>query len=178
LFLAEHLGLPSEAGLSHRSLYRSRVALTALRSRDDTPGLAGGRRRGGLFVTVTPGSYRDHCVSVAGGRPPHGFHLPGRRPLASTAAVSVKTAQVLGFALGPIDRPSDDRALPLMPASAPRMLRGEDLASLGASLAEGPRREGSPPDPEGAWPEPPSSDGMHDKKLFAARAGFRAKESA
>jgi hypothetical protein len=98
--------------------------------------------------------------------------------LAPTAAISVQPAQVLGFALGPLDRHGVDQGIPLMPAGPARMLRGEDLASLGASLAEGSRREWSPPDPVGAWPEPSSSDGMHDKKLFAAGAGTRAKESA
>ena len=178
LFLAEHLDRPSEVGLGDASLYRSRVALTASGASDGMPGLGGdGRRRGGPQRLSHP----VRIVTVALRWPADGppwSRLPGRCPLAPTVAISVQPARVLGFALRSIDRAGDDRAIRSMPAAPPRMLRGEAVASLGGSLAEGSRRQASQPDPDGAGPEPPSSDGMHDQGLFAAGAGSRAKELA
>jgi hypothetical protein len=178
LFLAEHLDRLSDGGLGDASLYRSRVTLTASGTSDGTPGLAGTGAEGEAPPRL---SHPVRIVTVALRWPADGppwSRLPGRCPLAPTVAISVLPAQVLGFALGPINRPGDDRAMPLMPGAPPRMLRGEAVASLGGSLAEGSRRQASQPDPDGAGPQPPSSDGMRDEDLLAAGAGSRAKELA
>lgn len=129
---------------------------------------------------VTPGSYRGRCVRwPAHGCPPWS-HLPGRCPLATTAATatSVQPAGVLGVAPRSADRPGDDRPVRPMSAGPARMLRCEGLDSVVASIAAGSLCQAAQPDPERAWPEPPSWDGMHDKNSFAADAGSQAKEAA
>jgi hypothetical protein len=98
--------------------------------------------------------------------------------LAPTAAISVQPAQVLGFALGPIDRPGDDRAVPSMPAAPLPRSAARTSPRRAALWLMGRGQKGHRQILKGLGRSRPLRIAWHDKNLFAARAGSRAKESS